>query len=175
MGTKPETATLARGGAGVRSREAGGGYASRAFALHRDLHRLAAAGGRRGHAVRRSRRRGELIRRANSVELVRPRELALEGQRCADGERAGLFTNASERLQDVAVQSGLAQTEDVSTDPLSQPRMGRTQVRSEGNRHIPDCRTEALKEGALQALSSHGHLEVEPLWSSSRPKAAPHE
>jgi hypothetical protein len=50
---------------------------------------------------------GELIRQANSVELVRPREFALEGQRCADGGRAGLSTSASECLQNVAVQSGL--------------------------------------------------------------------
>jgi hypothetical protein len=37
---------------------------------------------------------GELIRRANFVELVRPRELALEGQRCAGGGRAGLSANS---------------------------------------------------------------------------------
>jgi hypothetical protein len=48
-GFEPSTSTLARGGACVRSREADGGYASREFALHRALHRLAAAAGRRGH------------------------------------------------------------------------------------------------------------------------------
>jgi hypothetical protein len=101
------TSTLARGGAGVRSRDAGRSCVSRGFALHRALHGLAAAAGRRGQSFIGSDDAGELIRQADCVELVRPRELALEGQRCADGRRAGQFTNASECLQNVAVQSGL--------------------------------------------------------------------
>jgi hypothetical protein len=68
---------------GVRSRDAGGGYASRGFALHRALHGMAAVAGRRGQSFVGSDDAGELIRRANSVELVRPREIALEGQRGA--------------------------------------------------------------------------------------------
>jgi hypothetical protein len=50
-GFEPSTSTLARGGAGVRSRDAGAAYASRGFALHRALHGLASVGGRRGHSV----------------------------------------------------------------------------------------------------------------------------
>jgi hypothetical protein len=72
------TSTLARGGAGVRSCEADGGCATRGFALHRALHRLAAAAGRRGHAVRRSRRRGRVdppgeLRRVRAPARARAR------------------------------------------------------------------------------------------------------
>jgi hypothetical protein len=75
--------------------------------LHRGLHGLAAVAGKRGQSFVGLDDAGELICGANSVELVRPREIALEGQRCADGGRTGSFTNAPECLQNVAVQSGL--------------------------------------------------------------------
>jgi hypothetical protein len=90
------TSTLARGGAGVRSVKAGGGCASGGLALRRALHGLASSAGRRGQRFIGSGDAGELICRANSVELVRPCELVLEGQRYAEGGRAGLFTNSSE-------------------------------------------------------------------------------
>jgi hypothetical protein len=50
-GFEPSTSTLARGGAGVRRGESGGGYASRGFALHGALHGLAAGVGMPGHGV----------------------------------------------------------------------------------------------------------------------------
>jgi hypothetical protein len=90
------TSTLARGGASVRSGGTGGGCASRGLALHRALHGLAAVGGKCCQSFVGSDDAGELICGANSVELVRPRELALPDQRCADGGRTGLFTSSSE-------------------------------------------------------------------------------
>jgi hypothetical protein len=84
-GFEPSTSTLARGGAGVRSREAGRGCASRGFALHRALHGLAAVGGTRGQSFVGSDDAGELIRRSNCVGArASPRSKA-RGAPMADG------------------------------------------------------------------------------------------
>jgi hypothetical protein len=72
MGRKPCASTLARGGVGVRSREAGGGCASRGFALHRGLHGLAAVGGRCGQSFVGSDDADELICRATFVGARAP-------------------------------------------------------------------------------------------------------
>jgi hypothetical protein len=66
------TSTLARGGAGVRSREAGAACASRGFALHRGLHGLAAVGGSGCPGSAGSGDADDLICRANFVGARAP-------------------------------------------------------------------------------------------------------
>jgi hypothetical protein len=97
------TSTLARGGAGVRSREAGAACASRGFALHRGLHGLAAVGGSGCPGSAGSGDAGDLICPANFVGARTParvRSSRLGGAPTSDGLACPPV------LQNVTVQSG---------------------------------------------------------------------
>jgi hypothetical protein len=97
------TSTLARGGVGVRSGEAGGGYASHGFALHRALHGVAAVGGSGCHESAGSGDAGDLICPANFVGARTParvRSSRLGGAPTSDGVACPPV------LQNVTVQSG---------------------------------------------------------------------